>query len=61
VNEMLKLLGAGLKKYFRGEAYRPLNWRMIDAIETLKEIESNRSGGAGGERESAKGTKKIDQ
>jgi hypothetical protein len=34
---------------------------MIDAIETLKEIESNRSGGAGGEGESAKGPKKIDQ
>lgn len=43
MNEMLKRLGGGLRSYFRGEVRRPLNWRMIDAIETLKEAESNRS------------------
>lgn len=43
VIEMLKQLGGGLRSYFRGEVRRPLNWRMIDAIETLKEAESSRS------------------
>ena len=43
MNETLKRLGGALKGYFRGEIRRPLNWRMIDAIETLKETELDRN------------------
>ena len=39
MNETLKRLGEGLRNFFAGEIRRPLNWRIIDAIETLKEKE----------------------
>jgi hypothetical protein len=40
MNETLKQIGMELKRFFNGEVRRPLNWRMIDAIETLREVES---------------------
>ena len=39
MNETLKQIGMQLKRFFSGEVRRPLNWRMIDAIETLREAE----------------------
>ena len=39
MNETLKQIGMELKRFFSGEVRRPLNWRMIDAIETLREAE----------------------
>ena len=39
MNETLKQIGMQLKRFFSGEVCRPLNWRMIDAIETLREAE----------------------
>ena len=41
MNETLKQIGMELKRFFSGEVRRPLNWRMIDAIETLREAEPN--------------------
>ena len=40
MNKTLKQIGIGLKRFFGGEVRRPLNWRMIDAIETLREAEA---------------------
>ena len=39
MNETLKQIGMELKRFFSGEVRRPLNWRMIDTIETLREAE----------------------
>jgi hypothetical protein len=61
VNDTLKRLGGGLKKYFRGEVRRPLNWRMIDAIETLKEVEAARSTNIDDDGATAKDTSKPDK
>ena len=40
MNETLKQIGMELKRFFSGEVRRPLNWRMIDAIETLRKAEA---------------------
>lgn len=45
MNETLKRLGLELRKLFAGQLRRPLNWRMIDALETLKESESKDDNG----------------
>ena len=39
MNETLKQIGMELKRFFSGEVRRPLNWRMIDAMETLRGAE----------------------
>ena len=44
MNETLKQIGMQLKRFFSGEVRRPLNWRMIDAIETLREAEPIKRG-----------------
>ena len=43
MNETLKKIGQELRRRYEGVLRSPLNWRMIDAISHLEEIEEDKS------------------
>lgn len=53
MKDTLKWLGDALRTYFGSEVRRPLNWRMIDALETIREKDASGDKSVDGEAEPA--------